>query len=386
MHRVSSGSTGRLDAAIVGGGLIGAMVAFDLASAVMRVVLLERKPGLCMEASCTNTGALMVQPIRAAFIPRALRTIELWRTAPEWLGADVGYVRNGGLTVAYDDDEAQKLEGWMDDRRAAGAPAEIISRERARVLEPALTDRIALASYCELDGFADAKLTGAGCCRGLARARVDVRAPVAVSGIEREEHGFAIIHEAGTVRSSRVILAGGVWLGEMSGWLGMPLPVECRVKKVLGDRVALQAHVVRRRDHDTVAAGFLRRLRLVDDLGGDDVARAPDHRHAARGNLDRTLEHADLLLARERPVLPGVAADDEPARDFGDHDLEVPRELRIVDCAVLRERRDRGGEAAAPVDLAVVHRLLPHRFGACVPVVRKADRPRWWCGTSAAVR
>ena len=33
MHRVSNGSTGRLDAAIVGGGLMGAMVAFDLANA-----------------------------------------------------------------------------------------------------------------------------------------------------------------------------------------------------------------------------------------------------------------------------------------------------------------------------------------------------------------
>ena len=231
-HRVSSGSTGHLDAAIVGGGLMGAMVAFDLANAGLRVVLLERKPGLCMEASCTNTGALMLQLIRAAFIPHALRTIELWRTAPEWLGADMGYVQNGGLTVAYDDDEAQKLDGWMDDRRAAGAPVEIISRERARALEPALTDRIALASYCELDGFADAKLTGAGFRRGLDRARVDVRAPVRVSGIEREEHGFAITHEAGTARASRVILAGGVWLGEMSGWLGMPLPVECRVNQV----------------------------------------------------------------------------------------------------------------------------------------------------------
>ena len=166
----------------------------------VRVVLLERKPGLCKEASCTNTGALMLQLIRAAFIPHALRMIELWRTAPEWLGADMGYVQNGGLTVAYDDDEAQKFDGWMDDRRAAGAPVEIISRGRARALEPALTDRIALASYSELDGFADAKLTGAGFRRGLARARVDIRAPVRVSGIEREEHRFAIIHEAGTVR------------------------------------------------------------------------------------------------------------------------------------------------------------------------------------------
>ena len=83
MHRVSSGSTGHLDAAIVGGGLMGAMVAFDLARVGMRVVLLERKPGLCMEASCMNTGALMLQLIRAAFVPHALRTIELWRTAPQ---------------------------------------------------------------------------------------------------------------------------------------------------------------------------------------------------------------------------------------------------------------------------------------------------------------
>lgn len=232
MHRAPSLPAGCFDAAIVGGGLMGAMVAFDLARAGMRAVLLERKPGLCMEASGMNTGALMLQLIRATFIPHALRTIELWRTAPRWLGADMGYVRNGGLAIAFDDDEARMLEGWMDARRAAGAPVEIVSREHARELEPALTDRIRLASYCEVDGFADAKLTGAGFRRGLARARVDVRAPVRVSGIEREEHGFAVIHEGGTVWARRVVLAGGVWLGEMSGWLGTPLPVECRVNQV----------------------------------------------------------------------------------------------------------------------------------------------------------
>ena len=92
-------------------------------------------------------------------------------------------------------------------RQSTHTPSDINFAERIflrrTLLEPALTDRIALASYSELDGFADAKLTGAGFRRGFARARVDIRAPVRVSGIEREEHGIAIIHEAGTARASR---------------------------------------------------------------------------------------------------------------------------------------------------------------------------------------
>ena len=221
------------DAVVIGGGLMGCMVARDLALAGMRVVLFERRAGLCMEASSANTGALMLQLVRASFIAHAMRTIELWRSAPQWLGADPHYVRNGGLTVAYNETEAEKLEEWMAARRGAGAPIEIISGNQARELEPALTEKIALASFCDIDGYADSKLTGQVFRHGLVTAGVELHTAMPVTGIDKTTKGFSVHAGSQTFAARRIVMAGGAWLGKMSAWLGVDLPVECRINQVL---------------------------------------------------------------------------------------------------------------------------------------------------------
>ena len=226
------GETDAYDAAVVGGGIMGCTTALHLARGGMRVVVLERRPGLCMEASSANTGALMLQLIRAALIPYAIRSIELWRTAPGWLGRDMGYRNNGGLTLAFTEREAEMLEAWMANRRAAGAPIEIIDGRRARAIEPAIGEHVILASHCRADGYADATVTGLGYRLALLAAGVEVREGTAVETVERVGAGFTLRVAGGRLAARRLVLAGGVWLAGMSRWFGLEFPVECRVNQV----------------------------------------------------------------------------------------------------------------------------------------------------------
>ena len=85
-----------LDAAVIGGGAMGCTTALHLARGGMRVSLLERR-GLCMEASGVNAGTLTLQTKQVALVPYALRGYQLWRTASEWFGMDVGVRPKGGL-------------------------------------------------------------------------------------------------------------------------------------------------------------------------------------------------------------------------------------------------------------------------------------------------
>lgn len=220
------------DAAVIGGGVMGSTIALWLARAGMRVVLFERRPSVCMEASGTNTGALMMQLVRAMLIPYAMRSREMWRTAADWLGRDVGFKENGGLTLAFSDAEATMLAGWMADRRAAGAPIEIIDGKRAREIEPGVTDAAVLASYCAIDGYADVTQTGLAYLRALKDAGVDVRTRTTVQGVERDGGGFTLRLADGQVRASRLALSGGVWIGGMSRWFGLDFPIDCRVNQV----------------------------------------------------------------------------------------------------------------------------------------------------------
>lgn len=227
-----SAGTSRFDCAVIGGGVMGASVALPLARAGMRVALFDKGP-ICREASGVNAGTLTMQMTRAALIPYALKAWELWMDAPRWLGLGVGAEQRDGLSVAFTEAEVAILEARAAARCAAGAPIVIVDGARAREIEPGLTERALLAGHCPVDGFAAAYLTGRAFRLALEGAGVALREGTAVMGIDQARGGFRIKLAADEqVEARRVVLAGGVWLEEMAGWLGIHLPIKVLINQL----------------------------------------------------------------------------------------------------------------------------------------------------------
>ena len=110
------------DAAVVGGGVMGAATALFLARGGLSCLLVERG-GLCRSASGTNAGTLTLHMTRAALIPYALRGWEMWTEPRSWLPADPGATATDGLSLAFTAAEAELLEARAAARRAEGAPS-----------------------------------------------------------------------------------------------------------------------------------------------------------------------------------------------------------------------------------------------------------------------
>ena len=222
----------RYDALVVGGGIHGCTVALFLARGGMRVALVERG-SLCREASGTNAGTLTMQMTRVALIPHALRGHEMWATARDWLGHDVGTVVCDGLSLAFTEREAELLSYRAAKRREAGAPIGIVSPERAREIEPGLSDRVLLAAHCPVDGYASAYLTGLAFRRALLAEGVAVLEQAAVTGVEREGGAHvARLADGRRIAGTRIVLCGGVWLEPMCAWFGVHLPIKVLVNQL----------------------------------------------------------------------------------------------------------------------------------------------------------
>jgi sarcosine oxidase, subunit beta len=219
------------DIGVVGGGILGATVALFCARAGMRTVLFERG-SLCREASGVNAGTLTMQMTRVALIPYALKAHAMWATARDWLGHDVGVVVCDGLSLAFTEREAELLSHRAEKRREAGAPIRLISGQEALRIEPGLTDRVVLAGHCEVDGYANAYLTGVAYRRALLEAGVELREMTPVAGLEVTGAGFAIRAEGHTAGCRRIVLAGGVWIEPMLRWLGIDLPIRVLVNQL----------------------------------------------------------------------------------------------------------------------------------------------------------
>ena len=217
------------DLVVVGGGVHGATAALFCAQGGMRVALVERGM-LCGGASGVNAGTLTLQMTRVALIPYAMRAHAMWASARDWLGHDVGVTVCDGLSLAFTEAEAELLTDRAARRRAAGAPITLVGPARAQAVEPGLGPGVLLAGHSAMDGFANAYLTGVAFRAALIGAGVDVREQAGVTGVTPEGGGFAV-HGVG-LRGTRVLLAGGVWIEEMLGWLGVHLPIKVLVNQL----------------------------------------------------------------------------------------------------------------------------------------------------------
>jgi len=140
------------DVLIIGGGVIGLSLAWDLARHGSSVQVIDQGP-LGREASWAGAGILP-----AATFSKALHPLEQLRgLASEQHGTwaaelramtdiDTGYQRCGGLHLAPSPGEAAALLAWADLMREEGVEAQVIDRERAATIEPGVVTSKALAS------------------------------------------------------------------------------------------------------------------------------------------------------------------------------------------------------------------------------------------------
>lgn len=215
------------DLAVVGGGLMGCAAALYTAGVGMRVTLLEQSD-LGAGASGVNAGTLSLQIKRVKLMPYALRGYEIWRAA----GDKVGYRKTGGLTLAFSEAEAERLSTNMARKRAAGASIDMMSPAEVRELEPGLSRKLVLASYCADDGYANSSLTGSYYRALLLEAGIDLRERQAVTAIEPLDQGYRLTTPSGPVVARRILLACGGWTKPAAAMLGIDLPIRVRINTV----------------------------------------------------------------------------------------------------------------------------------------------------------
>ena len=141
----------------------------------------------------------------------------------------MGFRRRGGLVLAFTAAEAETLAAEMEMRRTACAPIETMSPDRARGIEPGLSSRLALASYCALDSFVNPSLAGRAFRAALRAAGALVRDGTTVEAIEPAGGGFRLLTGAGTITARRVVLAAGAWNPRFLAAFGLGAPISVRI-------------------------------------------------------------------------------------------------------------------------------------------------------------
>jgi glycine cleavage system aminomethyltransferase T/glycine/D-amino acid oxidase-like deaminating enzyme len=219
---------GRARVVIIGGGVIGASVAYHLSQhqGWADVLLLEQG-----QLSCGTTwhAAGLVGLLRASESGTRLvqYSTELYSRLEAETGLSAGYRQCGGLTVARTQDRLTQLKRTAATAEAYGLECELISREKARELYPIIrTDDLAGAIWLPGDGRANPTDLTAALARGARDRGVVIRERTRVTGISVRDGAVAAVRtDQGEVEAEIVVNCAGQWARQVGALCGVTVPL-----------------------------------------------------------------------------------------------------------------------------------------------------------------
>lgn len=216
------------DIVIIGGGIIGASIAYYLAQEKAgKIVLLEK--GMLGEGSTSKcAGGIRVQFSTEINIRFSLRSLETWNRFEELTGVDLGFKKVGYLFLAATEEERSLFRANADLQQGFGIPVELLSPEEIRNRWPYLkVDDLCGGAFCPWEGYAGPYEALSGFVKGARRGGVKIYEGTEVTQILRDAAGMAGVRTAaGDISSPIVVNAAGPYAGEVGKIAGIEVPVQ----------------------------------------------------------------------------------------------------------------------------------------------------------------
>jgi sarcosine oxidase subunit beta len=222
--------TSTADVVIIGGGIVGASIAYQLTSAgCPNVVILERETSQGKGSTGKSMGGVRAQFSTPVNIQMSLFSIPFFGDFERVLGHPSGYRAQGYLFVATEQRHLDYLRANYDRQVAAGlTAARLITADEIVCMVPELrADDIIGGSFCSTDGFVDpySVMTGFS-LRAIDQGARLVR-DAEVIAIERDALGIAAVKTASATFATRIAVnCAGAWSASIAKMVGLDLPVE----------------------------------------------------------------------------------------------------------------------------------------------------------------
>ncbi len=201
----------RFEVVVIGAGVFGAAVAARLAATSARVCLVEKTGDVAEGASKGNAGI-------ASSYYASPGTLEARLTSaanPRWdelcRRLNVPYRRIGAVMPALNETEARSLVGQLDEARACGARADILSRDETLALEPMISPECVSGLHLPDEGVIDPMRLTWGLAELAARNGVEVRFDSPVIGIDKSDGRIDMVRTPQeTIGADYVVNAAGL--------------------------------------------------------------------------------------------------------------------------------------------------------------------------------
>src|SRR5689334_17931499 len=217
------------DVVVIGGGCMGASVAYHLARlGITDVVVLEREKMLGTGSTGRNAGGVRHQFSNEANIRLSIESIALLERFADEVGQAIDFHQDGYLFVLSSPASVDTFRRNVALQRSLGVDVQWLDAAAAQRLAPGLNaDGIVGATFCERDGIADPNGVTMGFARAAQARGVAVERDTEVTGIRLDRGRISGVDTSrGTIDTPAVVNAAGPYARQIGRMAGTDVPVD----------------------------------------------------------------------------------------------------------------------------------------------------------------
>lgn len=215
---------------IIGGGIVGASIAYHLTEAGCRdVLVLEREAHQGKGSTGKSMGGVRAQFSTPVNILMSLYSIDFFSRFEEVTGHPADYRPHGYLFVATSERHLDYLRANLERQRRLGLKnVELVSSEDIVEIIPQLkSDDVLGGTFCPTDGFVDPHSVMMGFMLRARELGARLWLSTEVTGIEVERAEVASVYTTrGRIMTRIVVNAAGAWAAQVAALAGCELPVK----------------------------------------------------------------------------------------------------------------------------------------------------------------
>lgn len=216
----------RADVVVIGGGIMGLAIAWNLARLGQERIVVVERSYLCSGASGRNGGGVRAQWSSETNVRLMKRSIELCSDFATRMRINVWFRRGGYLFLARNEERVAQLEASAELQRSYGLPTRIVDRAEIKEIVPELdASRFLAASWNPDDGVVFPWPFVWGYARACEKLGVAIRTHTDVTALETEgSRVTGVVTTRGRIAAQRVLVCAGAWSPEITRMVGVELP------------------------------------------------------------------------------------------------------------------------------------------------------------------
>ncbi|MCF8012601.1 MAG: FAD-binding oxidoreductase [Clostridiales bacterium] len=219
---------------IIGGGVIGTSIAYNLSKKGKKVILVE-KGDLAFGASGSCDQEIILQSKSpGVHLQMAMRSAEIYKTLEDELNHPIEYKNTGGMIIIETEEEMKTMEGIVEKQKKFGFNVEILDRNEAAKLQGGLAEHLQGSTYSPQDAHINSMELTIGYANAAKKLGAEVILNTEVTGIKQENRKITGVQTSdGDIDSEIVINCAGAWAPAIAQMAGINIPIQPRRGQII---------------------------------------------------------------------------------------------------------------------------------------------------------